>query len=203
MKTRLLIFICTICIGFKANAQLDKRIISVINNSKISYFSSDNIDFKNSRYPLIKNDIGFKLYLSKKEKFKFVTGLIYTNKGWKDDYQDIVVKRNYSFLSIPLILDFRLFEKDKISLHLPTGLIPEILIDYDKKIDNSESKYDIDSKYIGYWDNTSFHLGLRLNYKLKENFCLMIEPNLNYQLLMHEHRRLYDYGLEFSLGYGF
>lgn len=203
MKTRLLIFICTICIGFNVNAQTDKRIISVINNSKISYFSSDNVDFKNNRYPLIKNDIGFKLYLSKKEKFKFVTGLIYTNKGWKDDYQDLIVKRNYSFLSIPLILDFRLLRKDKISLHLPTGLIPEILIDYDKKIDNSETKYDIDSKYIGFWDNTSFHLGLRLNYNIKENFCLMIEPNLNYQLLIHDYRRLYDYGIEISFGYRF
>ena len=203
MKIRILIFFCILFIGIKVNAQSDKRCIAVIYNSKISYFSSDNADFKNDRYPLIKNDIGFKLYLSKREKFKFVTGLTYTNKGWKDDYQDLIVKRNYSFLSIPLILDFQLFKKDKISFHLPTGLVPEILIDYDKRTDNNGKKYDIDSKYIGNWDNTSFHLGLRFNYKLKENMCLMIEPNLNFQLLMNEHRRLYDCGLEFSFGYGF
>jgi len=203
MKIRLLIFFCFLSIGLKLNAQSENRYIALIFNPKVSYFNSDNADFKNNRYPLIRNDFGFKIYLSKKEKFKFVTGLIYTNKGWKDDYQDLIVKRNFSFLSIPLILDFQLFKKDKISFHLPTGLMPEILIDYDKRTENNEKKYDIDSKYIGNWDNTSFHLGLRLNYKLKENICLIIEPNLNYQILMNEHRRLYDYGLEFSFGYGF
>jgi len=203
MTLRILIFSFVLSIGLNVNAQSDKRYIALIYNPKVSYFSSDNTDFKNYRYPLIKNDIGFKLYLSKNEKFKFVTGLIYTNKGWKDEYQDLIVKRNYSFLTIPLIMDFRLLKKDKFSFHLPIGVVPEILIDYDKRIDNSEQKYDIDSKYIGNWDNTSFHLGLRLNYKLKENICLMIEPNLNYQLLMNEHRRLYDCGIEFSIGYGF
>lgn len=203
MTLRILIFSFIVIIGLNVNAQSDKRYITLIYNPKVSYFSSDNNDFKNNRYPLIKNDIGFKLYLSKKEKFKFVTGLTYSNKGWKDEYQDLIVKRNYSFITIPLILDFRLIKKEKISFHLPIGFIPEILIDYDKRTNNGKQKYDIDSKYIGNWDNTSFHLGLRLNYKLKENVCLMIEPNLNYQLLMNEHRRMYDYGIEISIGYGF
>lgn len=203
MALRILIFSFISIIGLNVNAQSVKRYITLIYNSKVSYFSSDNNDFKNKRYPLIKNDIGFKLYLSKKEKFKFVTGLIYTNKGWKDEYPDLIVKRNYSFITIPLILDFQLLKKEKISFHLPIGLVPEILIDYDKRTDNGEQKYDIDSKYIGNWDNTSFHLGLRLNYSLKENVCLMIEPNLNYQLLMNEHRRMYDYGIEIGIGYGF
>lgn len=203
MKIRLLIFFYFLSTGLKLNAQSDYIYIALILNPKVSYFNSDNVDFKNNRYPLIKTDFGFKLYLSKKEKFQFVTGLTYNKKGWKDDYQDLIVKRNYSFLSIPLILDFQLFKKDKMSFHLPIGLVPEILVNYVKRTDNNGKKYDIDSKYIGYWDNTSFHLGLRLNYKLKDNICLMVEPNLNYQILMNEHRRLYDYGLEFSFGYGF
>lgn len=203
MKKRILFFCCILIFAIKVTAQSDNRCIALIFNSKVSHFNSDISDFKTDRQPLIKNDIGFKLYLSKKENFKFVTGLIYSNKGWKDNYQDFTVKRNYSFLSIPLILDFRLFEKGKISFHLPSGLVPEILVDYDKQTDNNGNKYDIDSKYIGYWDNTSFHFGLRMNYKLNEKLSLMIEPNLNYQLIMNEHRRLYDYGLEISFGYGF
>ena len=203
MVFRLLIIICFVNIGFKVCAQTDKRYITLIYNPKVSYFYSDNIDFKNNRYPLMKNDIGFKFYLLKNDKFKFVTGLIYANKGWKDEYQDLNVKRNYSFITIPLIFDFRFLDKEKLSFHLPIGLSPEILIDYDKKIDKGEQKYDIDSKYVGKWDNTSLHLGLRLNYKLSENISVMFEPNLNYQLLMNEHRRMYDYGLELSIGYGF
>lgn len=202
MKIRILFFFCVLSIAISVNAQSDNRCIALILNSKVSYFNSDNSDFKNDRYPLIKNDIGFKFYISKKEKFKFVTGLIFSNKGWKDDYQDLTIKRNYSFIAIPLILDFRLFKKDKISLHIPIGFVPEILVDYDKRTDNNGNKYDIDSKYIGYWDNTSFHFGLRMNFKLNEKLSLMIEPNLNYQIIMNEHRRLYDYGLEFSFGYG-
>jgi hypothetical protein len=69
-----------------------------------------------------------------------------------------------------LILDFELFEKDKIWFHIPNGLVKEILVYYDKQIDNIGNKYDIDSKYIGYWDNTSFHLGLRMNYNLNDFF---------------------------------
>lgn len=203
MEIRILFLFCFISIVVSLNAQTDNRCVALILNSKVSYFNSDISDFKNDRHLLIKNDMGFKIYLSKKEKFKFVTGLIYINKGWEDDYQDFTVKRNYSFIAIPLILDFQLFKKDKISFHIPTGFVPEILVDYDKRTDNKGNKYDIDSKYIGYWDNTSFHFGLRMNYKLTEKLSLMIEPNFNYQIIMNEHRRLYDYGLEFSFGYGF
>lgn len=203
MTLRILILSFILSISLSVNAQSDKRYIALIYNPKVSYFSSDNTDFKNHRHFLIKNDIGFKLYFSKNEKFKFVTGLIYLNKGWKDEYIDLKVKRNYSFLTIPLIMDFRLLKIDKISFHLPVGLVPEILIDYDKKTNGGGQKFDIDSKYIGNWDNTSIHLGLRLDYELKKNIYLFLEPSLNYQISMNENRRLYDYGVEISIAYGF
>ncbi len=203
MRIRILFYLIVTSLGLNTIGQSDNKYIALVYNPKISYFSSSNSNYKDNRSPLLKNDIGFKLYLSKYGKVKFVTGLIYTNKGWKDKYEDATVKRNYSYLDIPLMMDFRLMKVGRLSFNLPVGLVPEILVDYDKKSISDDKKYDIDSKYIGYWDNTSFHLGLRLNYNLTGNFYLMIEPNLNYQVIKQELRRQYDCGIEFSIGYEF
>ena len=200
---RIKVLIILIIIGLKVNSQLDKRFITFFYKPKVSFFSTDNDDFKSNRHPLIKNDIGINLYLLKKEKFKFVIGLIYANKGWEDEYYDLTVKRNYSYIDIPLVFDYILLKNKKLSIHIPVGLVPEILIDYDKKTKINDKKYDIDSKYIGKWDNTCIYLGLSLNYILNEKICVIIEPNLNYQIGMFEHRRFYDIGIKLGIGYGF
>ena len=181
--------------------------ITGFTNPNYSFFYTKKQYLKENSSALIKNNLGINISFSKNEKLKFWFGLIYENRGWKDEFTQnyTLIKRNYSYLGIPILLDIKLKKISNGKLYLKSGLIPEILLKYTKdiKTEDYHKKYNINTLYIGYWDNTSIFLGIGYDYFYNEKIFFSIEPNYSVEILNYSEyipRRLYNFGLKFSIG---
>ena len=166
---------------------------------KFAYTTGFNINHKVNNIlslslGLLFTDLGYKDHLYKTNEFIVFDTLQrkYINKIDPNSPSNIKFIYNYHYLEIPVNIQYNLYKQNKLSCFVSGGISLNYLI-YSTTI--SDNYYDNGNSFhsrgiddlsgIGFGERFELggNIGFGLNYMLKNNFYLCIEPVYNYYIL--------------------
>jgi len=143
---------------------------------------------------------GLNLNIRLSDKVEFQSGLLYSNKGYKIPKQatDFPVPdpslathfeshANFNYLDIPLKFNF-ISGMGKVKFIIGAGFAANILLNNSEKVtlsyaDGSEKEFDQSDGFDYNKFNISSLVSIGLEYQMKENIFLRMEPTFRYELL--------------------
>ena len=154
------------------------------------------------------------------DRFSFETGMLFSNKGYKDnllvredenDFQGKEMDMHYSFcyLEVPLKVKFYFAELYGFSWYASAGLIPQTFLSKKIKLENGMDITTIypDGSVKSNSINVSTFIGLGLEYGFNPHLFLDVEAGYKHSLVPVNDealkRYLYSLGLDFTLYYKF
>jgi len=153
------------------------------------------------------------------DRFSFETGMLFSNKGYKDnlfvredenDFQgkEMDIHYNFCYLEVPLKAKFYFTKLHGFSCYASAGFIPQTFISKNIKLENG-TRMDIypDGSVNSNSVNVSTFVGLGLKYNLNSYLFLDVEAGYKHSIVpMNDEalkRYFYSLGLDFTLYYKF
>jgi len=118
---------------------------------------------------------------------------------------------NNYFLGIPLVLNYKIWDFDKLKVQFIIGFCGEILLEQKNSYEMIKSNYTykntLVTKFKNYQDNLNISTlaGFDFNYPINDKFGLFIQPN--YEIMIYKNgsdfsgSRFWDLGTKIGINY--